>query len=76
MFLLAPQRCTENKNQLTLDSSYIQQARIEAINIQLADNWAERLHNLHTHSVEFQMLVFHFWELDVFGETSFTPSVD
>jgi hypothetical protein len=49
---------------------------MEAIKLQLADNWAESLHNLHTHSVEFQMLVWHFWEFDVFGETSFIPSVD
>jgi hypothetical protein len=76
MFLLAAQRCIENKNQIKLDSSYIQQDRMEAIKLQLADNWAESLHNLHTHSVEFQMLVWHFWEFDVFGETSFIPSVD
>lgn len=76
MFLLAPQRCIENKNQITLDSSYLQQARMEAIKLQLADNWVESLHHLKTHPVEFQLLVWHFWEFDVFGETSFIPSID
>jgi hypothetical protein len=76
MSFLAEQRCIENKNQIIQDSSYIQEARIVAIKLQLADNWVEILHNLKTHSDEFQLLVWHFWEFEVFGETSFISSVD
>jgi hypothetical protein len=59
---------------LSLQPTYIQQARVEATKLQIADNWAEVLKYINTFSAEFKLLVLHFWELDVFGESDFIIS--
>jgi hypothetical protein len=59
---------------LSLQPTYIQQARVEATKLQIADNWAEILKHINTFSAEFKLLVLHFWELDVFGESDFIIS--
>jgi hypothetical protein len=56
---------------LSLQPTYIQQARVEAAKLQIADNWTEILNQLNTFSTEFRFLVWHFWELKVFGESDF-----
>ena len=41
-----------------------------AIKLQIADNWAAILNQLNNCPAEFRLLVMHFWEFDVFGETN------
>jgi hypothetical protein len=73
-------QCLENKRHnfqildLSLHSTCIPQAREEAIKLQLTEDWAEILNQLNKFPTDFRLLVWHFWELDVFGETDFIIS--
>ncbi len=73
MVQLHNKRCLENID-LSLHPTCIQQAREQAIKLQLTDNWAETLNQLNKFSTEFRLLVWHFWELDTSGETDFITS--
>jgi hypothetical protein len=44
------EQCIENKRH---DFQIVQQARVEAIKLQIADNWAELLNQLNASSVSF-----------------------
>ncbi len=69
MVLLQDKQRIENN---TRNFQVIEKAKVVAIKLQINDNWAEILNHLNNCPAVFRLLVMHFWEFDVFGETDFS----